>query len=79
LKRAVPEVDAGAALEELIALREIVLTEEVKKNGFGYASQDRMAATINVVSRALKLKRSPSVTEVFDARFLPSAPVMPAR
>ncbi len=79
LKKAVPEVDAGAAMEEIVSLRDIVLTDEVKKNGVGYASQQRMAATINMVSQALKVKRTLSVADVFDARFLPSTPVMPPK
>jgi len=77
LKKVAPEVDTEAATEELEGLRVLVLTDEVKKNGIGYASSDRMAATIKTVHDALHLKRQLSVSDVFDARFLPKQPVLP--
>jgi NitT/TauT family transport system substrate-binding protein len=79
LKKAVPELDAEAALDEAIALRDLVLTEDVRRNGVGYASAEGMAASIAMVNGALKLKRAPQVAEVFDSRFLPRTPILPAK
>jgi NitT/TauT family transport system substrate-binding protein len=76
LKKAVPEVDTDAARDELTAMKPIVLTDEVRKNGVGYASEKRMQATIDSVEGALKLKRKVTVADVFDPRFLPKQPVM---
>lgn len=75
LKKHSPEVDSEAALDELTAMKPIVLTDEARKNGVGYASDARMAATIGSVERALKLKRTVTVADVFDPRFLPTPPV----
>jgi NitT/TauT family transport system substrate-binding protein len=79
LKKAVPELDAEAALDEAIALRDLVLTDDVRKNGVGYASAQGMAASIKMVDAALKLKRRPEVAEVFDSRFLPKTPILPQK
>jgi NitT/TauT family transport system substrate-binding protein len=75
LKKTSPEVDSEAALDELIAMKPIVLTEEVRKNGVGFASDRGMTATIDSVQGALKLKRAVTVADVFDSRFLPKPPV----
>jgi NitT/TauT family transport system substrate-binding protein len=79
LKKAVPEVDTEAARDELVAMKPIVLTDEVKKHGVGYASEQNMQATIDSVEGALKLKRKVSVGDVFDPRFLPKQPIFAAR
>ena len=75
LRKTAPEVDAEAALDELIEMRSIVLSDEARKSGVGYASEQRMAATINSVQGSLKLKRSLVVADVFDSYFLPKPPI----
>jgi NitT/TauT family transport system substrate-binding protein len=79
LKKSVPEVDSEAARDEIVAMKPIVLTDEVRKNGVGYASEQRMQATIDSVQGALKLKRKVSVADVFDGRFLPKQPILAGR
>jgi NitT/TauT family transport system substrate-binding protein len=79
LKKVVPELDAEAALEEAVALRDLVLTDEVRKHGVGYASSDGMAASIKMVNATLKLKRTPAAAEVFDPSFLPRKPILPQK
>jgi NitT/TauT family transport system substrate-binding protein len=76
LKKAVPEVDTDAARDEIEAMKSIVLTDETRKNGVGYASEKRMQATIDTVHGALKLKRNVSVDEVFNPSFLPKTPIL---
>lgn len=77
MKKIQPEVDAPVAREELVEVYNLIMTNEVKKNGIGFASQAGMAATIQTVHDALALKRTLAVDEVFDLRFLPKTPVLP--
>jgi NitT/TauT family transport system substrate-binding protein len=62
-------------LERLnMALKDNVLTPEVKANGFGGVDEDRLAKSIDQISLTYEFKNGkPKATEVFDASFLPAA------
>jgi NitT/TauT family transport system substrate-binding protein len=62
-------------LERLqIALKENILTPEVKKNGFGGVEEDRLDKSIDQIALTYQFKNAkPKGSDVFDASFLPSA------
>ena len=77
MKKFHPETDAEVLKEEIIEVTKIIMTDEAKKNGIGFASNERMTNTIKLVHDALKLKRPVSAAEVFEGKFLPKTPVLP--
>ncbi len=67
-----PLVDRGVELERLkLALKDNIVTEEVRRNGLGAVDKDRLQRTIQAVVTAFNLPRTPSPEEVFTDRFLP--------
>ena len=62
-------------LERLtMAIRDNLLTPEVKANGYGAIDEERMARAIDQLTIAYKFRREkPKPADVFDASFLPSA------
>ena len=61
-------------LERLhIALRENILTPEVKANGFGDVDLARLGTAIEQIGLTYTFKAKPKPADVFDASFLPSA------
>jgi NitT/TauT family transport system substrate-binding protein len=61
-------------LERLnMAIRENIITPEVKANGYGGIDQDRFAQAVDQLALAHKFKAAkPKLEDVFDASFLPS-------
>ncbi len=67
-----PLVDRDVELERLkLALKDNIVTEEVRRNGLGAVDKDRLQRTIQAVVTAFNLPRTPSPEEVFTDRFLP--------
>ena len=61
-------------LERLrIALRDNILTPEVKAQGFGGIEAARFDRAIDQIALAYKFKTKPKAEDVFDASFLPPA------
>jgi NitT/TauT family transport system substrate-binding protein len=61
-------------LERLrMAIRDNILTPEVQANGYGGVDVRRFEQAIDQISLAYKFKAKPSVADVFDPSFLPSA------
>jgi len=62
-------------LERLqIALRDNILTPEVKKNGFGGVDEERLDKSIDQIALTYQFKNGkPKGADVFDASFLPPA------
>jgi NitT/TauT family transport system substrate-binding protein len=59
-------------LERLrMALRENILTPEVRANGFGAVDQARLQAAIDQQALAFRFKTKPMPAQAFDASFLP--------
>ena len=63
---------AETELERLrMALRDNILTPEVKRNGYGGIEQGRLDAAIEQIGLSHKFKTKPSWSDVFDGSFLP--------
>jgi NitT/TauT family transport system substrate-binding protein len=62
-------------LERLqIALRDNILTPEVKKNGFGGVDEERLDKAIEQIALTYQFKNAkPKGSDIFDASFLPDA------
>ena len=54
-------------------MRENILTEEVKRNGFGGIDDKRFAKAITQLGEDFKLKKPIKAPDIFDASFLPAA------
>jgi len=77
LRKSNPEIDAGFAKEELSALAEIELTPDVRQHGFGYIDEERMAKTEDIIVKALSLKKTVPLDQLYTSDFLPKQAIMP--
>jgi NitT/TauT family transport system substrate-binding protein len=77
MRQSNPEVNAQGAKDELLAMRDVSVTDEVRTHGLGVITPQRMTATQDVVDRALSLKRRVLITELYTVEFLPKPPVLP--
>jgi NitT/TauT family transport system substrate-binding protein len=50
----------------------LIMTPEVRKNGFGYLDPQRMTKGISVLKEGFQLPQTPTLDQVYDGRFLPS-------
>jgi NitT/TauT family transport system substrate-binding protein len=61
-------------LERLnMAIRDNIMTDEVKKNGFGAVELERLDASIDQIALTFTFKAKPKGSDIFDASFLPAA------
>jgi NitT/TauT family transport system substrate-binding protein len=61
-------------LERLnMAIRENIVTPEVKADGYGGIDADRFASALAQIALAYKFKAKPKLDDLFDSSFLPSA------
>jgi NitT/TauT family transport system substrate-binding protein len=62
-------------LERLrMAIRDNILTAEVRANGYGAADMDRLATSIDQIALTYEFKNGkPKAADIFDVSFLPSA------
>jgi NitT/TauT family transport system substrate-binding protein len=61
-------------LERLrMALRDNILTPEVKRNGLGAVDMERLDRAIDQIGLTYQFKAKPKASDVFDPTFLPSA------
>jgi len=59
-------------LERLkMALRDNIVTDEVKANGFGGVLMDRLESSIDQIALTYKFKARPKAEDIFDPSFLP--------
>jgi NitT/TauT family transport system substrate-binding protein len=56
-----------------MAIRDNILTTEVRTNGYGGVDIGRFEQAIDQIGLAYKFKAKPSVADVFDSSFLPPA------
>jgi NitT/TauT family transport system substrate-binding protein len=54
-------------------LDKLVLTQNVKQNGLGVITADRMARGINVIKDGFQLTTAPTLEQIYESRFLPPA------
>jgi NitT/TauT family transport system substrate-binding protein len=67
-----PLLNADIERERLrVALNCCILTENVKKSGYGDMDPERLGKMIAIISKAYNLPREPAVAEVFDPSYLP--------
>jgi NitT/TauT family transport system substrate-binding protein len=67
-------------LERLqMAIRDNILTTEVRTNGYGGVDTERFERGIDQIGLAYKFKAKPSVADIFDLSFLPPAGERSAR
>jgi NitT/TauT family transport system substrate-binding protein len=67
-----PLLNADIERERLrVALNCCILTENVKKSGYGDMDPERLGKMIAIISKAYNLPRQPAVAEVFDPSYLP--------
>jgi NitT/TauT family transport system substrate-binding protein len=61
-------------LERLrMAIRDNIVTPEVKANGFGGVSMERLDKSIDQIALTYTFKNKPKGADIFDASFLPAA------
>ena len=66
-----PLLNADIERERLrVALSCCILTDNVKKNGFGDVDRERLKNIIALITKAYNLPRQPSIEEVFDPSYL---------
>jgi NitT/TauT family transport system substrate-binding protein len=56
-----------------MAIRDNILTPEVRTNGYGGVDVTRFEQAIDQIGLTYKFKAKPSVADVFDPSFLPPA------
>ena len=70
-------MDGGSRELELsrlnTAIRENILTDEVKRDGLGDISRNRFEASIVQIGEDFKFGKQPALADIFDSSFLPSA------
>jgi NitT/TauT family transport system substrate-binding protein len=67
-----PLLNADIERERLrVAMNCCIVTENVKKSGYGDMDQERLGKMIAIISKAYNLPRQPAVAEVFDPSYLP--------
>jgi NitT/TauT family transport system substrate-binding protein len=74
LRKYNPEIDRNGALDELAAFKQIQDTDDVKKHGFGYIDEQRLAQTRNIVANSLALKRTVKIEDIYNKGFLAGPP-----
>lgn len=77
LRKSNPEVDAGAAMDELVTLKEMDTNAGLRKSGLGTIDVVRLEKTRDIVTEALSLKRKVSVEDIYAPGYLPKTPVAP--
>lgn len=66
-----PLLNADIERERLrVALNCCILTDNVKKDGFGGVNRERLQSIIALITKAYNLPRQPSIEEVFDPSYL---------
>jgi NitT/TauT family transport system substrate-binding protein len=67
-----PLLNADIERERLrVAMSCCIVTENVRKTGYGDIDQERLGKMIGIISKAYNLPRQPTVAEVFDPSYLP--------
>jgi NitT/TauT family transport system substrate-binding protein len=76
LRNSNPEIEAAGAMDELQVLKETESTPDVAEHGVGYIAEKKLAASIEIVTTALSLKRRIQLNELYAPGFLPKDPVL---
>jgi len=74
----VKALDPQIIVEEINILRRVALTDEVKKNGFGTATMERMKNTVDFINKNIDVSGDKLTAEqIFVPGFLPEKPILP--
>ena len=74
LKRLHPLLDEQIEAERIIFLRDrLMVTDRTRRDGLTYLTPERVAQSIQIVRDGFGLASAPTVEQIFDPRFLPSA------
>jgi NitT/TauT family transport system substrate-binding protein len=69
-----PLLNADTERERLrAAMSCCIITDTVRKKGFGAVDEDRLQKTIEIITKAYNLPRQPALAEVYDSSYLPPA------
>jgi NitT/TauT family transport system substrate-binding protein len=69
-----PLLNADTERERLrAAMSCCIITDTVRKKGFGAVDDDRLQKTIEIITKAYNLPRQPALAEVYDGSYLPPA------
>jgi NitT/TauT family transport system substrate-binding protein len=69
-----PLLNADTERERLrVAMSCCMVTDTVRKKGFGAVDKDRLQKVIEIISKAYDLPRQPALSEVYDESYLPPA------
>jgi len=69
-----PLLNADIERERLrVAMGCCIVTDTVRKKGFGEVDKDRLQKVIEIITKAYNLQRQPALAEVYDGSYLPSA------
>lgn len=70
LRKNNPEIDRAGALDELAAYKKIQDTADVKVHGFGHIDEKRLAETRDIVTKAISLKRTVPLEDIYSKGFV---------
>jgi len=76
MRKTNPEIAADSATDELLAMKEMQTTDEIRKTGLGHIDKGRMEKTVDIITDALSLKRTVPVEEIYSTDFLPQKPIV---
>jgi NitT/TauT family transport system substrate-binding protein len=74
VKEVEPLVDLPLEVERAeVVVREMIMTDHVRRNGLSAVERARMAQGIEILERVERFPRRPSVEELYTDAFLPAA------
>jgi NitT/TauT family transport system substrate-binding protein len=77
MRKSHPELDAQSAEDQLLALKDIENTAQIRKAGLGHIEKVKMEKNRDNVVSALSLKKSVPVDQIYTDSFLPAQPIFP--
>ena len=74
----VKALDPAIVREEIDILRRVALSDDVSKNGYGYASTEKMKKTVDFINKNIDVAGDRLTAEqIFVPGFLPEKPILP--
>jgi NitT/TauT family transport system substrate-binding protein len=74
----VKALDPQIVVEEINILRRLAVTDDVKKNGYGYVSTERMKNTVDFINKNIEVAGERlTADQIFVPGFLPEKPILP--
>ncbi len=78
LRKTNPEIDANVAKDELLELKNMESTDQIRELGLGYVDNGKMEKNRDNIAGPLALKRTVPVAEIYTNEFLPKNPIVPS-